>query len=108
MIIKSELFVSVLKQTSNGIKLLDAEGNYVRTLSQAEAAAVMATGNYMAGGRPSRVRYLRALSKDAAVPVEMRAAESDPSFWDQRHLWTWTAADFGKRHGIRALDGLPA
>ena len=103
MILNPELFVSVLKKTSSGIALLDANGTYVRTLSHAEAAACMGTGNYQAVGRKSRVRYLRALDRASGGPVECQAA--DPSFWEDRHLWTWTASDMNKRHGIRALDG---
>lgn len=112
MILTQEQFVTALASTASAIQLLDSERNKIRDLSKAEVVACMATGNYRAVGRGlHRVRYLQALSKDVMIPSVRapREPEDDSHYWDDRHLWTWTARDFGSSRGIPlGIDGLPA
>lgn len=109
MILTQDQFAFALANTANAIRLLDVEGNKLKTISHEQAALCMSTGAYKAVGSGSakRVRYLQALVKGAIVPRE-RECIADPSFWDERHLWTWSAADFGRRVAPLACDGLPA
>src|SRR6476660_2539580 len=107
MILTQEQFLSALDRTSSTIQLLSADRQKLRNLNHDEALVCFATGNYTAVGRPSRVRYLQAMTKDVLLPAAVRECIAEPEFWRDRHLWTWTAADYGRSHPM-ALDGVPA
>ena len=107
MVLSAEQFICALARTSSTIRLLSADRQKIRDLNHEQAITCFATGHYQAVGRASRVRYLQALSKDVLLPASVREYPADASFWHDRHLWTWTAADFGRSHPM-ALDGAPA
>jgi hypothetical protein len=108
MILDQKQFPAALAKTTSSIQLLDIDCKKVRDVSHAEAFACVATGNYRAVGRASRVRYIQPLSKEIVLSLPPLATldTGDANFWVGRHLWTWSARDFGKRP--LALDGLPA